>query len=70
MSKKPRQVDNGPSQHMSAKECSLRAFCTSALLVFFNACLTSVRIILKASGEHPGQLGSSLSRRPCVGWPR
>lgn len=47
MSKKPRQVDNGPSQHMSAKECSLRAFCTSALLVFFNACLTSVKNHLK-----------------------
>lgn len=70
MSKKPRQVDNGPSRQVSAKECSLRAFCSSALLVFFNASLTSVKIILKASGEDPGRLCYSLFLRPCVGWPR
>lgn len=35
MSEKPRRVDNGPSQYMSAKECSLRAFCSSALWGLF-----------------------------------
>lgn len=31
----PRQVDNGPSRHMPVNECSLKAFCSAALLVFF-----------------------------------
>lgn len=49
MSKTPRQVDNGPSQHMSVKERSLKAFCNSALLVFFkrpfNLCHNHVKHI-------------------------